>query len=56
MSDTMQEVAKVFLEKEHSRLVNNLERATKRLNVTQAELDNLQQKIKINLYLQEAIK
>lgn len=52
----VKEAAKAFLEKEHRKLVINLERATQRPNVTQAELYNLQQKININLYLQEALK
>jgi hypothetical protein len=48
----MKDVAKAYLEKEYRKLTINLERAINRNGVTQAEIDALQKKIDINLYLQ----
>lgn len=53
MDDT---IAREYLKKEHKKLVISLERALSRNGVTQTEIDNLQRKIDINLYLQEKCK
>lgn len=47
------EQAKAYLEKECNRLIINLERAINRNGVTQKEIDDIQLKIDINLYLQQ---
>lgn len=49
----MKEMAKAYLEKECNRLIINLERAMNRKGVTQKEIDDIQLKIDINLYLQQ---
>lgn len=50
--DNIAATAKVYLEKECSKLIVNLERAMNRKGVTETEIDALQRKIDINLYLQ----
>jgi hypothetical protein len=47
------EIAKAYLEKECNKLIINLERALNRKGVTETEINALQQKIDINLYLQQ---
>ena len=49
----MKNIAKAYLEKEHKALTIKLTKALERKGVTQTEIDALQQKIDINLYLQE---
>ena len=48
--------AKAYLEKECGRLIINLERALNRKGATDEEINNLQKKIDINMYLQNCIK
>lgn len=47
------EIAKAYLEKECRKLIINLERALNKQGVAESEIDALQQKIDINLYLQQ---
>lgn len=49
-------IAREYLEKEHKKLTISLERALNRNGITQTEIDNLQRKIDINLYLQTKCK
>lgn len=50
--DNIAEIAKAYLEKECSKLIINLERALNRKGATDEEVNNLQKKIDINMYLQ----
>lgn len=51
--NNISEIAKAYLEKECNKLIINLERALNRNGVTETEINALQQKIDINLYLQQ---
>lgn len=48
---TIKETALVYLDKEHKRILINLDRAKARPNVAQDELDALRSKLEINSYL-----
>lgn len=48
----MNEEAKAYLEKECRKLIIKLEQALNRKGATDEEIDNIQKKIDINLYLQ----
>lgn len=51
--NNISEIAKAYLEKEYRKLIINLERALNKQGVTEAEIDALQHKIDINMYLQQ---
>ena len=47
------EIAKEYLKKEHKKLTFSLKNAMRRPGTKQTEIDALQRKIDINLYLQQ---
>lgn len=51
--DNIATEAKAYLEKECRKLIFSLEQALNRKGVTGQEIDNLQKKIDINMYLQK---
>jgi hypothetical protein len=53
MTGNIAQLAKAALEKECNKLIIRLENALNRKGTSQVEIDSLQQKIDINLYLQE---
>ena len=52
METNIATIAKAYLEKECRKLIIKLENATNRQGVSEEELDALQRKIDINMYLQ----